>query len=155
MLVSLQGPKGLQAYKVSEWFKVNKVSNPMIENLLAYKQAFAQYAFLLTYQPTGCYDVTELLTYLAGNRSRCLLSNICLDTFRTSTNLKSLIVNRYKWKGRLTDSGPTCFLPMIPVRTFAFSNNRGKLLTSSNVLKWWTSWWSPYIPFWCCGRPWK
>lgn len=29
------GPKGLQAYKVSEWFKVNKVSNPMIENLLA------------------------------------------------------------------------------------------------------------------------
>ena len=27
--------KGLQAYKVSEWFKVNKVSNPMIENLLA------------------------------------------------------------------------------------------------------------------------
>ena len=35
MLVSLQGPKGLQAYKVSEWFKVNKVSNPMIENLLA------------------------------------------------------------------------------------------------------------------------
>ena len=36
MLVSLQGPKGLQAYKVSEWFKVNKVSNPKIENLLAY-----------------------------------------------------------------------------------------------------------------------
>ena len=36
MLVSLQGPKGLQACKVSEWFKVNKVSNPEIENLLAY-----------------------------------------------------------------------------------------------------------------------
>ena len=27
------------------------------------------------------------------------------------------------------------------------------LWTLSNELKWWTSWCSPYIPFWCTGRP--
>ena len=27
------------------------------------------------------------------------------------------------------------------------------LRTPSNELKWWTSWCSPYIPFWCTGSP--
>lgn len=27
---------------------------------------------------------------------------------------------------------------------------RGRLRTPSNELKWWTPWWRPYIPFWCC-----
>lgn len=53
----------------------------------------------------------------------------------------------------LTVSGPTCFFPIIPVRTLAFCSNKGRLLTSSKELKWWTSWCSPYMPFWCCGRP--
>ena len=52
-----------------------------------------------------------------------------------------------------TVSGPTCFLPMIPVRIFSFCNRRGRLLTASNESKWWKVWWRPYMPFWCWGRP--
>lgn len=53
----------------------------------------------------------------------------------------------------LTVSGPTCFLPMIPVRTLFFCKTKGRLFTPSKELKWWYEWWRPYIPFWCCGRP--
>ena len=30
---------------------------------------------------------------------------------------------------------------------------RGRLITLSKELKWWTSWCRPYMPFWCCGSP--
>lgn len=36
-----------------------------------------------------------------------------------------------------------------PVCTLALLRSSGRLWTPSNELKWWTSWWSPYMPFWC------
>lgn len=55
-----------------------------------------------------------------------------------------------------TDSGPTCFLPMIPVNMRSevpFFNILDKLRTSSKLLKWWAPWWRPYMPFWWIGKP--
>lgn len=36
---------------------------------------------------------------------------------------------------------------------FAWCKRLGRLRTPSNDMKWWASWWRPYIPFWCWGSP--